>query len=437
MCIISNFPKGTDKDTEEVYGYIRNGYYCNGEGSGYMFKRAGENTITVRKGFFSPDKLIDSIKSEKLGIGDELSVHHRIGTGGAKNDKNCHPFVISKEPSEVDAVDITTNKPCLVHNGIFRTIDALENLNPHMSDTYAFTRYIMTDPEALDLFIHDPDAFEQKFRKILGWSKITIMFPDRDMVSFGSFVCDNGYEHSNNGYKSYVYDRGGSSTKPNAKELSRPIFQQEWTAPSPKPVTTVSNLAVSKFLKFDNSTISINAHNYHHFFYCRKEVFNTGISESGLLLYTMDSFDPEAIMNVLYRNDGTDVDGRPRRKALSCLTRSIQESMYYIPKNSLYTAIYKDYFKLITSEIPKNVSNSAVKTLKTMLDQNYMKSDDDKIFYKRMGEHYTKLSLSLFKKYLEYMLYSKNEVKDEAKSEASHAVEQETHESEPEPTDIT
>lgn len=405
MCIISNLPKGTRKDTQQVYDFIRSGYNCNGQGSGYMFKRYGEKKITVRKGFFNCDELIESIKSEKLGIMDELSVHHRIGTGGAVNGPNSHPFVISTDPSEVPATNITTNKPCLVHNGIFRNLDYFEMMNPQFSDTYAFARYVMTEPEHINLFIEDQNAFENKLRKVLGWSKITIMFPDRDMISYGEFIEDDGYFHSNGGYKSKVYDRGGSSTCKIPFLLEAPKKTKEEVK-----ATTVDEIK-KRLLKLDSSMIKLNSKNYSHFQLVKKDQFES--SNNGLIFYEPLGFDEEAIMNAVRRRDGSDFLGAPIYRNITIVTRNLVNDYYYIPRASHFN-IYKDLTLLINSNVKDKVGKTTIRLLKNILNSNHKKADDDKIFYKRFRAEFCKMSLFLFKEFLT-KIYDEREKQAEEK----------------------
>ena len=49
--------------------------------------------------------------------------------------------------------------------------------------------------------------------RIIDTDKIALLFPDRDLELIGKWVEDNGYFHSNTGYKSYTFDRGGISTR--------------------------------------------------------------------------------------------------------------------------------------------------------------------------------------------------------------------------------
>jgi hypothetical protein len=209
MCLITYFKEGQPKYGGKVEAFLRQGAESNDEGSGYMFKKKGDNKIVVDKGYFNVDLLLESLKARGLKDEDELVVHHRICTVGKVSPENCHPFVLSDNPNIVAATQITTKKPCLVHNGGFSKLYKYIQKNSHMSDTYAFTRYIMSNKGILKMLDEDRDLFNFLLDDIVNSSRVVIMYPDKPTNVIGHFYDDEGYMHSNLGYCDYRPNHGG------------------------------------------------------------------------------------------------------------------------------------------------------------------------------------------------------------------------------------
>lgn len=334
MCLISVCPKGTYKYTEEVTNFIKSGATSNSQGSGFMYKRSGEHFIYVKKGFFDVEKLLEAIKDANLDEDDELVIHHRIATSGIGNRaENTHPFVISENHNEIISLDIKTHKPALVHNGIF-SIDQYEKLDRGFSDTYAFTRYIMNDK--LNFMLNDPAAFAETYSLELGWSRMALLLPNRDVFMFGDFIEDNGYFHSNGGYKRFVYDRGGSS------------FNKEVGFPKPyaKSVTTVEQRVLNSintnptipFLKDNNikltsDEIKITNINALHFWLFNNRMINP-------IGYYFESFDDDAIINIAWS-----ADNEPKRRSLPIKGNLLSKVFDYVPRKEFYT-FYEEYIEV-------------------------------------------------------------------------------------------
>ena len=349
MCLVSVLPKGTSKYSEEVTSFIKSGARSNTHGSGFMYKRDGESVITVSKGYFSIIDLLEDIDKAKLKDSDELVIHHRISTAGAVTDENTHPFVISKIHEEVCSVNITTNKPCLVHNGMFRNLDKYERLNPNFSDTYAFARYIMSN--TIDFYKENTEIFLDSLSSIIGWSRICVLFPDRDLIMTGDFKEDNGYYHSNDGYKNWSHkDVGGVST--NSKVGKTLVGKNSSKAGSNQltlPVA-VQSLKNKIPLVLDGNLIDITEFNYKHFIYQIKDVSN-------YYTYTLEEW-PEDPENAVIECD----KGNYIRMTPTTL-QNLQNNYNFHPKNQ-YKAFYEEYIAALNILSPsKNVLKDIYRVL--------------------------------------------------------------------------
>lgn len=202
MCVIIVADKGTSKTSELFYTYIRTGATTNDDGLGFAYRKEGENKIFLSKGYFKVEELISDLTKSDLKDADELIVHCRIRTSGKVNDVNCHPFVISDKMDEIIMLNGETDKPVLAHNGGFS--DYTYN-SSDFSDTYHFTRQVMSIPEVYALLKRDQATFEQLFKPIINYNKIAILDPQTGIKLIGYFTIDaNGWQYSNSGCVPYT-----------------------------------------------------------------------------------------------------------------------------------------------------------------------------------------------------------------------------------------
>lgn len=208
MCLISACPKGTIKYNKDIEGFVVQGMKTNRDGSGFMYKKHGSKEVGLHKGFRTANELLSALEALKLTLKDELVIHHRIGTSGEPNEINMHPFLISDNNTVLQHIKGTFNVPAMAHNGIFNLYG---DWNSPYNDTYHFVREFMSIPEFLTLLKRDSRKFQECFRSTISYNKLAFLFPDRDIILVGNFEEDNGYYHSNGGYKEPVFDKGGSS----------------------------------------------------------------------------------------------------------------------------------------------------------------------------------------------------------------------------------
>lgn len=424
MCVISICPKGTEKYSEEVLKFIEMGFNNNRQGSGYMFKRHNDTFVHVKKGFFVLQDLMDSINNESLQVEDELVIHHRIGNVGSINKENTHPFIISKNHIEIIKEDVRSDKPALVHNGTFKNITLYNNLDKDYSDTYAFSRYIISNKNVMNLLLEDQELFENTFEPILNSSRICILFPDRDLIKLGKFIEDNGYFHSNEGYcKSNVFNRGGNQywweeeweydnyggRKTINNEIKNPIVTSNNSLnASIKNDTSVGVNNGFKSIFLDETMVTLDKYNHKHFWVCEKSMVKN--PKPKYIYKSIENYDPDtySIYTTLksYREGISDaiLTGVPTEKLL--------KEYYYIPKPSHYK-VYKEFKELI--DIQEPVGKNTFKKLEYLLNKkmNTFKKNDEQIFYHKIGLFRTKQALIMYKNYLKSFVLIKHFEPDE------------------------
>ena len=208
MCLAIVASKNTDKYSDKLKEAIRNAAVTNTDGMGYTFKRASNNKIYIAKGFNTPDRLWKSLNKHKLKEEDELLIHLRIGNKGAKNTDMNHPFVVADNASDILQNFSYVDNPVLIHNG---TLHSFAKTNSVYSDTFFFNLEFMSKPQLLDLLKNDTEFFKSTFSTLLGTNKLAFLFPDRDLLTIGSFTEDEGYLFSNQSYKNTKYTNIGGT----------------------------------------------------------------------------------------------------------------------------------------------------------------------------------------------------------------------------------
>lgn len=416
MCIISAFPSGTEKNNEKTRKFIENGFNCNGDGSGFMFKRHNEGTITINKGFFNLGELLQAIENANLTVDDELVVHHRISTAGKVSKENCHPFVLSKSHSETAAVTITTNKLCLAHNGHFSHLSFYQDLDRDFSDTYAFSRYILSSPHLQKIMRHDEDLFDTLTENIIGHSKICILDPNNPMFLYGDFVEDDGYYHSNKGYCRYEYNYGGRSSSKTygfPKDWSEGHSTNSDTAAEAywKGIQDDRERRTQEFLagsagktplalKLDSNTINITNKNCTHFNFINKKKYeNFQATKTGKLeLATMENFDPKAEMQTLMYKE----EGKEGVAAEAILTSLILTNYWFLPKMN-YIVTYNQFTTLF-AKVNNDIGKQTLKKLNNLLEKHVNLTNDKVIHYPKVKASFLKSSLTAFRDQIEFLV---------------------------------
>lgn len=419
MCIVSVCPKGTSKEMKDIEEFVRSGYKCNSSGgSGYMFKKSGDKFIYVRKGFFDVEKLIDSLKNERLQEDDELVIHHRIRTSGNIDAANTHPFVISNLDSEAKATNIKIDKPAIAHNGVF-TIRHYEAYDSDMSDTYAFARYILSNKNLLNILYDDEFLFEYVMEDIMSYNKIAILHPEHDCVMLGHFYEDDGYYHSNQGYCTYVHNVGGveiqhpKSVWDDDDDEDDNNFELSDDYPSrlaayldsieearakreenEKKKASASNKNLTSVVTLDSTYLDLTNENLNHFRYTLKSQWDAGSKDGIFELSENASIDSEL-------NTYTGIEQSSSYILKTISTEVLKERCYYIPKKE-HLEVYKDYKDIIDASL--QVTKSMYKKLKKRVSTHYNKPSNYPIKFTKLNKSFCLKAVQMYLRDMEIIL---------------------------------
>lgn len=404
MCLISVLPKGKEKYNEDVIKFITNGFNSNKDGSGIMWKRNGISSVNVRKGFFKLNEILSFIKKLKLGLEDELVVHHRVGTQGRCDAENTHPFVVSNDHKTCISVKGEFKLPIIMHNGVFRGVMRFNKEG--YSDTYSFTHALMSRKYIMDMLLEDKDLFEEVFGDYINRSKLCILFPDRDLITVNYFIEDKGYLHSNECYKDSSWrDTGGRSmNSPKVKTCNLNTQNTQNIGTKPKEalnsnqkwiMNVFADIAsnqekskkLAKIIKLDDTNIKITSENCKNFYYMLKDGCKSVAGIRPDYAYLVTRYDTETSSCCLYQP-------------------GIEDRLYQIPIVDLKTIfsyapvkswkeIYNDFMVLDQYLKPtKDRIQRLIKQLKNKDTENV--TDDMKFIVKDLGIPFCKGSVQLY-----------------------------------------
>ena len=225
MCLLMMKPSGVGYDHKFMLSAIESGIVTNRDGIGGAVRKSSSNILRMNKGHFNHSKedFYKWLKNQDIQPEDEVLVHLRWGTNGSKTIYNQHPYILGEKStlnnfgvvSELTVDDDDVQTGVFAHNGIFSG-NEYEAFDMNLSDTYNWgLSYFRTDKQiqALKNAPHALISTNSTLSSSLQGEKVCFMFPDRDMIILGNFIDDQGYLFSNSGYKSYIEDRGGSSTR--------------------------------------------------------------------------------------------------------------------------------------------------------------------------------------------------------------------------------
>lgn len=208
MCIICYKPAGAKFPTKNQYKTM---FRQNSDGCGFMFRRAGENAVNIRKGFMSYSAFRQALSAENLTTADAVVFHFRIATHGGVNRAMTQPFPLSAKKSALTALSYTSD--CgIMHNGIISMCNDARKL----SDTAQFIAQYMTRlcPQDKPLRRRFDDVTLNIVDACIG-SRMLILTADGDAHILGrGWITDGDLIFSNDSYidhyKSWKKSRGKS-----------------------------------------------------------------------------------------------------------------------------------------------------------------------------------------------------------------------------------
>lgn len=202
MCVIVFKPAGAETPPIAT---LKKCWDSNPDGAGVSV--SGESAVFLRKGFMTFEDLLTFYSKYRLDkrIRQAIVFHFRIGTHGAKDAGNTHPFPVSGDPAILRALE--GNYPKVVaHNGIFKSVPVL----PEVSDTGQFLADCATASNG------DPIEHWNKNPLTTNFSRMIVLSPGGRYTLLGTWHCDkeaSGCFFSNLtwSYGNFSYGGGGTT----------------------------------------------------------------------------------------------------------------------------------------------------------------------------------------------------------------------------------
>lgn len=199
MCIIVVKPIGVSLPPKKVFETC---FWNNPDGAGIMYNN--KENVFIEKGYMSFSAFWKEIqRMRKKFVMESMSIvfHFRIGTQGANDVSNCHPFPLSDKTEDLVAPRIRT-KIGIVHNGIIPLTSSYKKEEKY-SDTHYFIKDYMSLIVNDKTFYYNPKTM--KLLERLVESKLAILDEDGNVTTIGKFIEDeNGCLFSNASYVSYA-----------------------------------------------------------------------------------------------------------------------------------------------------------------------------------------------------------------------------------------
>lgn len=173
MCLIIVKKKGTII-TNELYKSISRSYSLrNRDGFGFSIKKPNKD-IYISKGYMDLKSFINAIKSHKPHKRDEIMIHLRKVSAGARNIENCHPYVCSNIHDEIVTEEGYVKKGVMSHNGTIHKYGR----DKIFSDTYLFVKDNLDDANMLTIlsYLNKKDKTSM-IAPLISGSRIAIMHP--------------------------------------------------------------------------------------------------------------------------------------------------------------------------------------------------------------------------------------------------------------------
>ncbi len=161
--------------------HLKSGFQANRDGAGFAVANQGK--LTIKKGFFSMDKLAQAIEPH---AGCPMLIHFRFATHGTVNKFNCHPW------------SICGGKYAMIHNGVLNI-----QSTPEKSDSGHFADAVLS-PMIERMIDTHPGVVKFAVEQMIGnGNKIAVMGRDglATIYNENAGVWDGGIWYSNTGYK--------------------------------------------------------------------------------------------------------------------------------------------------------------------------------------------------------------------------------------------
>lgn len=209
MCVIVAKNKGYNLPKKEI---LQNCYTNNPDGAGIMYTK--NNKVVIDKGYMSFNSLWKRLQKLKTEIdikNTPIVLHFRIGTSGAYDKSNTHPFELTNQDSRLLKLKNSVNIG-IAHNGIITAYEDTTELT--LNDTQLFIRDFLFPIYKINNEFYKYKDIQEIIKKVTG-SKFAFLTSKKELILIGDFIEDNGIYYSN---KTYLESRDTYTKKKSPKQ---------------------------------------------------------------------------------------------------------------------------------------------------------------------------------------------------------------------------
>jgi len=195
MCVIVAKNRGFDLPKKSI---LQTCYINNPDGAGIMYTK--NNKVVIDKGYMSFSSLWQRLQELKAEIdikNTPIVLHFRIGTSGAYDKSNTHPFELTNQDNKLLKLKNNVNIG-IAHNGIIAAYE--DNKNTTLNDTQLFIKkFLYPIYELNNKFYRNKEM--QEIIKTVTNSKFAFLTNENELILIGDFIKENGIYYSNYTYK--------------------------------------------------------------------------------------------------------------------------------------------------------------------------------------------------------------------------------------------
>lgn len=197
MCVIVYKPKNIKfediKDLKDCFDY-------NNDGAGFAFNGDDVKGVKIQKGFMKYQDFIKAIKKVKNINNRDVLMHFRIKTSGATNGATCHPYPLTSNIKDLQALEINSSV-AMVHNGVLSNVDIEKGLNDTQSFIKNFLSYFKPN-------FYKNIEVKKQLENFIGANKLAFI-DSKGVTLFNDFILgENGCYYSNHNHKFKKYNIG-------------------------------------------------------------------------------------------------------------------------------------------------------------------------------------------------------------------------------------
>jgi len=221
MCIICYKPAGKVDISPRILADCES---VNTHGCGFMFPHKGQ--VHINKGFISVGAMLrckrNLFKKFKLDVVNTPVVYHfRIATHGGICPANCHPFPLSADTKDLQALSIKADVG-VAHNGVLPLIDKSEK---DISDTQQLVKYGLSH-----MTFKDIRAAKSLIKLALREDRMIVMSGRREIETFGFWYEDEGSYFSNLSFRRAESKRAKKKEEKSKQTNLIPYARPQWPA---------------------------------------------------------------------------------------------------------------------------------------------------------------------------------------------------------------